>query len=241
MQITWIGQSGYILNHSQTTMVIDPYLSNSIEKLGFTRMIDPPVAANIITADYLVCTHDHGDHFDPESVLPIMQSNPGCRLLGPKSVINHAIDLGIANNRCLQLEKGKRTEVAGFIIKATHAIHSDPDSVGLIIHCSGLDIYISGDSEYSDELLHNIKSDVDKSPDIVMICINGKFKNMNTAEAVSLTMALHPRLAIPMHYGMFKENTIDPLPFINAVKKEGIQSRELPYGQSVNVNALLST
>ena len=56
----------------------------------------------------------------------------------------------------------------------------------------------------------------------MFVCINGKWGNMNYKEAVKLTKEIKPKIVIPMHYGMFKENTVDPNLFIEELKKEKV-------------------
>ena len=54
---------------------------------------------------------------------------------------------------------------------------------------------------------------------------------MNTDEAIELVQILRPKLAIPMHYGLFAENTADPNIFIEACQKSGISSLAMEPGR----------
>jgi L-ascorbate metabolism protein UlaG (beta-lactamase superfamily) len=47
----------------------------------------------------------------------------------------------------------------------------------------------------------------------MFVCINGGMGNMGIDEAVKLTRLLRPRVVVPNHYGMFEENTDDPVRF----------------------------
>jgi L-ascorbate metabolism protein UlaG (beta-lactamase superfamily) len=51
---------------------------------------------------------------------------------------------------------------------------------------------------------------------------------------------LKPHLAIPMHYGMFGENTADPSDFIAACVPHDRPAVALEYGHEVNSRRLLS-
>ncbi|MDD4923033.1 MAG: MBL fold metallo-hydrolase, partial [Bacteroidales bacterium] len=127
-----------------------------------------------------------------------------------------------------------------FKITATPASHSDPFSVGCLLETAEKKVYISGDTLYTDELAEEIRLMVQKKIDIVMICINGKLGNMNWREAVDVVVQLKPRLAIPMHYGMFAENTADPEPFIKAVERFGIKGFIMTPGETKTMSELVS-
>jgi L-ascorbate metabolism protein UlaG (beta-lactamase superfamily) len=84
-------------------------------------------------------------------------------------------------------------------------------------------VYVTGDTEYDRKLIE-VKI---YKPDIMIICINGDGNNgnMNIEEAIKLTALIRPKIVIPMHYGMFKENTADPQKFTRLLKKCNLTSR----------------
>ena len=68
-RIRWIGQSGYILNDENTTIYLDPYLSDCVNRVaGRERMVGAPVSAKDIKADAFICTHNHLDHVDVDLI-----------------------------------------------------------------------------------------------------------------------------------------------------------------------------
>jgi L-ascorbate metabolism protein UlaG (beta-lactamase superfamily) len=48
---------------------------------------------------------------------------------------------------------------------------------------------------------------------------------MNIEEAIKLTLYIEPEIVIPMHYGMFAENTANPEEFAHELKKSGSLSK----------------
>jgi len=52
-----------------------------------------------------------------------------------------------------------------------------------------------------------------KTAEVLLPCINGKFGNLNIAEAVSLTKAVKPRYVIPNHYDVMALNSENPESF----------------------------
>ena len=69
MKITWIGQSGYIIKSGETEIIIDPYLSDVVNRVaGRARLVEAPIQPEEITADAVICTHNHLDHLDVDAV-----------------------------------------------------------------------------------------------------------------------------------------------------------------------------
>ena len=48
---------------------------------------------------------------------------------------------------------------------------------------------------------------------------------MSYEDAATLTMMVRPCLVVPMHYGMFAENTVDPQLFVRALKDRAPNAR----------------
>ena len=75
----WLGQAGFLIKTpSGHSIAIDPYFSDYVmhsipeEGLGFKRLTPPPCEAGDIPFDVLLISHEHGDHFDQESIGPMM-------------------------------------------------------------------------------------------------------------------------------------------------------------------------
>ena len=69
MIIRALGQSGYILKTESSEIIIDPYLSDSVNRVaGRPRLLPIPLKPEEIFCDAVICTHDHLDHLDPDTV-----------------------------------------------------------------------------------------------------------------------------------------------------------------------------
>jgi len=56
-----LGQSGFVIKGRAGTVVVDPYLSDSIKE--FARLFPVPIApAEIVGIDLILSTHIHEDH-----------------------------------------------------------------------------------------------------------------------------------------------------------------------------------
>lgn len=226
MKITWLSQGSFLFESNGTRILIDPYMSDCLEAKGLKRMIEFPLTFEALKPDLLICTHDHLDHLDPETVRRIADVYPETIVAGPSSCCEHFKTLGVAESQITLLERGK--PVCQGLIKITPvmAIHSDPEAVGLVIETEDKKIYLSADSEYADDLVCPLT----RNCELILICINGRLDNMSLDEALNVVKAAKPLMALPMHYGLFAENTADPQPFIDDCIKNSINSFEMKLG-----------
>jgi len=209
MLIRWIGQGGYILKSQSTEIIIDPYLSDIVNKVANRpRLVPPPIMPREIRADAVICTHNHLDHLDPDAIAEIDREK--ILFIAPSDCVSHLKELGC--NHIHPLDEGQDIKIGDFRLTAVFADHSVP-AIGLVVNCEGLTLYFSGDTLYN-EKLEKIRF---FNPDAMFICINGKLGNMNVDEVVMLTKIINPRLAVPTHYGMFASNTEDPQKFVTRV------------------------
>jgi L-ascorbate 6-phosphate lactonase len=208
LAIWWIGQAGYIIKtHRDKVIFIDAFLSG-----GSFRMVPPPLEPEDIECDLYMCTHNHGDHADLKSISRI-QKKGEMMFIGPKNVVRILLEQGIKQENTREVNVGDFLEVEGIKIRGTFCIPTDDtvlDTEGFLIETEdGISIYHSGDTAFHYFLFYLSKYQID----IMMVCINGGMGNMNIDEAAQLTRLLRPKTVIPNHYGMFANNTADPMRF----------------------------
>lgn len=209
MKITWIGQSGYKLDDGNTCILIDPYLSDVVNKVANRpRMIDPPFTARDFKGDAVVCTHDHLDHLDVEAV-PDFDKN--ITIIAPPSCEKKLRELEREKIKILPI--GESVSVGNFTLTAVPAFHT-VEAIGILLQWKEYKLYFSSDTLYDSRLAEMKRY----KPDIMFICINGRLGNMNVEEAVQITRAVNPRVGVPTHYGMFESNTEDPKKYTSQIK-----------------------
>ncbi len=227
LSIRWIGQGGYLLSDGSTTLCIDPYLSDVVNRVaGRPRMVEPPFPPAALYCDAVICTHDHLDHVDIDAIAQFRGN--GMHFFAPTHAEKTLRTCGVS--AYTPFDEGAVFRVGDFEIEAVYAHHSVP-AIGVILRHGELTLYFSGDTEYHEKL----EALAARHLDVMVICINGKLGNMNAQEAVRLTQILDPVLAIPTHYGMFASNTVDPREFTAHVP----QSRALVYNEEYVVKELL--
>src|SRR6185436_12862669 len=88
----WLGQSGFLLQWNGKKILLDPYLSDSLtKKYAATdkphtriseRVVRPGLLKNI---SIVTSSHNHTDHLDAETLLPVLANNPGLRFIIPEA------------------------------------------------------------------------------------------------------------------------------------------------------------
>lgn len=208
MILRFLGQSGYELKSGGSRILIDPYFSDSVERLhGRPRLLPVPLSAEQMPCDGVFCTHNHLDHLDPETAVLFPESQlffttcEGCQVLKD-----------LARSNCIPLTLGETVTVGAFSVTPVPAVHTVA-AYGLVVQAEGKTLYFSGDTLY-DEGLFDISR---YQPDITFICINGRLGNMTTEEALTTAKAIGARVNIPNHYDMFASNSADPHAFADRI------------------------
>ena len=71
MFVTWITQAGLVFENGDMTVMVDPYLSDSVaETLDPTKRRRMGVDERVfdIEPDVIIITHEHLDHLDPDTL-----------------------------------------------------------------------------------------------------------------------------------------------------------------------------
>ena len=198
LKICWIGQAGYILSDSNTTICIDPYLSDVVNRVANRpRMVAPPFSPEELYADAVICTHNHLDHADIDAI-PYMDKN--IQFFAPSDCEKTLTELGVIHYN--EFNEGTTIKLGDFELTAVFADHT-VSAVGVVVKHSGNTLYFTSDTLYN-EKLSNVECD------ILFICINGKLGNMNVEEAIEITKMISPKTAVPNHYDMFESNSENP-------------------------------
>ncbi|SFS62458.1 MBL fold metallo-hydrolase [Paenibacillus sp. BC26] len=237
--IQYIGQVGVIIHRNGFHVAIDPYLTDSVDRLtGFpegywTRSYAPPVHPSELKDLHLVLlTHEHQDHLDPETLAVLAEASPACKFAGPLACRQLLADIGISPDRILALRYGASLQSeADLIIHPIAAWHEerevDEDGwdryLGYILEWDGLTIYHAGDTLVQEELIGMLQS---YEIDIGMLPINGRdlFRNrlgvvgnMNAYEAAAFAAELRMDVVIPLHYDLYPNNSEGIAGFMDAL------------------------
>lgn len=224
MQCIWLGQAGLLFEKDGYKIMIDPYLSDSVEKVNPKnyRRVEVEETLFDINPNVMVFTHNHLDHYDPETVKHFINKESNIIVLAPKSVWDEVRKLGGNNNYVLFNRHTEWTE-NGIRFTAVKAEHSDPTPIGVIMECDNKKYYITGDTLYNEEIFEDIPSDIYA----LFLPINGVGNNMNMIDAARFAKKVNAEKTLPLHIGMFDEITADNFECQNKVILEIYKEIEL--------------
>ena len=136
MLIWWLGNAGFFIKTNHYKVIIDPYLSDSVysylkpffknPEKELCRMMAPPFLPEEIECGYYICTHDHLDHLDPDTITEI-RNKQDTYFIGPPSCSNHFRKLKVPEKNILTLNIGQKLTIDKDIsITAVAAKHRGP-------------------------------------------------------------------------------------------------------------------
>ena len=118
IRLYWLGQAGFLIDFPSTRIIIDPYLSDSLHKkyrdayFPHERMMDPPVSpGSILDVDWILSTHGHTDHMDPETLGPLFENNRKARFLCPYPEIMTANERNVPKEKIFGIDSDERLEL----------------------------------------------------------------------------------------------------------------------------------
>lgn len=218
MKITWLGQAGLMFETGGKIILIDPYLSDSVEEFEPHNKRRVPVEKRFleIKPDILVLTHDHLDHTDPQTLVHYLKEDCGVCVLASEHAWNHVRKTfgGIRHNYIRFNRHSEWTE-SGIRFTAVKAEHSDTAAIGVLIEAEGKTYYITGDTLYHT----GIFADLPEKIDYVFLPVNGKGNNMNMQDGVRFCEKIGAK-AIPMHCGLFDTLDLHDFAYENKVVPE---------------------
>ncbi len=206
MKVTYLGQAGLLFEKRGFKIMIDPYLSDSVEKINPKNYRRVPVDESFfkIKPDVMIFTHNHLDHYDPETVVHFIDENSNITVLAPKSVWDEVRRIGGNNNYVLFNRHTEWTQ-NGIKFTAVKAEHSDITPIGVIIDDGERKYYVTGDTLYNEEIFGDIPSDIYA----LFLPVNGVGNNMNMTDAARFAKRINAEWTVPIHIGMFDELTAD--------------------------------
>jgi L-ascorbate metabolism protein UlaG (beta-lactamase superfamily) len=253
----WLGQSGFLLQWKGKRVLIDPYLSDSLtKKYAATdkphvrmseRVVDPGRLKNI---SVVTSSHNHTDHLDAETLIPVLENNPGIKFIIPEANRGFVAD----RVRCeaqfpIGLNDGQSVTIDEFTFYGIPAKHNEIERdengncrfMGYVVTFGKNNIYHSGDTLWFDEMIDLLKP---FEVDVALLPINGNDParkvagNLNCREAAGLAKAISAKCVIPCHYEMFEFNTTDVNDFIREAEKINQPYKVLRGGEKFTARAV---
>jgi L-ascorbate metabolism protein UlaG (beta-lactamase superfamily) len=244
--IHWFGQSSYALKDTAGTIVmIDPYFPRQRPAERFIHA-EPPLHEADLRVDYVLLTHDHGDHTCIESISRIYDAYPHARFVGPPESVARMEANKIPPDRLGTVTAG---DLAALGTMRAHTVWAKPPQgapedgiaapdvqhLGYVIEVGEHRIYISGDpintfAEHN-ELIEPIAK---LKPDIGLLTTHpseGEFPFF--AGSVKMATRIGLQTAVPAHYQCFVKRNYDPQEWAAQFPTGGPQPLIIPYNEAV--------
>ena len=247
----WLGHATLWLKLSDTTVAIDPVLGNIPL---YARHSSLPLPKEHLSADVILITHAHYDHYDKGSIEYLLKQNPEVIIVAPAGFWRY-LKGKIARERCFELEWWESVMVRGLFITFvpsrhwSNRIHFDMNKAlwgGYVIQNADHTLYHCGDSAMGEHFKEiGEKFDIDEAflpigayrPEAIM-----KHNHLNPPEALEAASDLGAKTIIPIHYGTFilSDEPIDePIEWFEKLTRSGsypFHSRTLRVGEIYRFN-----
>ena len=197
--------------------------------------------------DIVTSSHNHTDHLDGETLIPIIAVNSAVKLVIPEAnreFVSERIKMPLSFPE--GLNENESININGIKFHGIPAAHNELERdengrcrfMGYVIEIGGKKIYHSGDT-----LLYPGMEDILRpfNVDLAILPINGNDPsrgvagNLNASEAVWLAKQIQAKLTIPCHYDLFSFNTVDVSVFIEEAKKMKIPFKVLEPGEGLSI------
>jgi L-ascorbate 6-phosphate lactonase len=237
VELTWLGQSGFLLRFPSANVLVDPFLTDRGE-----RLVQAAALESLGSIDLVAATHEHWDHLDLPAILRLLELHPRMLVVVPLPIVDQVLDAGIASERIRGVQPDEVVVHGGLRINsvpARHGVHvSDAYNfgtelsagkvryLGYVLSEEGVVVYHAGDTVLYDDQASRLAS---HGVHLALLPINGRdaereavdiVGNLSPGEAASLVAQAHIPAVVPMHYDMFAGNPGDPGALVAAVARE---------------------
>ncbi len=250
LNLWWLGQSGFLVHYEGFNVLLDPYLSDSLTEkyaqsdrphVRMTEIVVDPAELGFV--DVVTSSHNHTDHLDAGTLIPILMAKSELSLIIPEANRDAVAErLGCDRDLPIGLDDGLSVNVGPLSVTGIAAAHEDVEFddegrcryLGYVIQLGPWTVYHSGDTLWHEELEEQLNA---FAVDVALLPINGRDPergvagNLDGREAARLAKAIDARLVIPCHYEMFEFNTATPDDFIEECDRLGQTCRVLRCGE----------
>lgn len=250
LHVWWLGQSGYLVAYQGVRVVLDPYLSDSLTRKyadtdkPHTRMTERVIAPERLTGiSVITSSHNHTDHLDAETLLPLFATTPDARLVLP--AVNRAfaaqrLGWSEGDKRLVGIDVGETITVGPVRLTAVPAAHEalEPCYIGFVVQLGPWTLYHSGDTIRYDGMVEQLTP---FSVDLAFLPINGRLPERRVSgnlwgdEAAQLAYEIGAKQVTPGHYELFTFNTEPPELFVATCETLGQPYTVLRAGERLSL------
>jgi L-ascorbate metabolism protein UlaG (beta-lactamase superfamily) len=209
MDIRYLGHAAFALEHDGKTVLIDPFLTGNPKAAA---------TADEVSADAILLTHGHGDHFGDTVAIA---KRTGAPVVAITEIADEIGQEGVEVN---DVNLGGTAEYDWGSVHLTPAFHTSTTPkgtvsapAGLVIELGDKRIYHLGDTAlFSDLSLPRRRGHLD----VALMCIGGHY-TMDRFDAVAAAEFVGADQVIPCHYNTFPPIETDVQAFKSDVQNAG--------------------
>jgi len=191
LAIIWLGnhQKGSLEGHASAGFLLKT--SNHIIAIDPSSLLFDDIDS-LDRLDAIFITHDHGDHFDPDTTIA-MQTKTGSFVIADPTSASMLSDK-IPDDKLIQIESNEQITISEITVEAFEAEHPTVSPLVYVIELDGFRIFHGSDSGFVDGL-ENIESRVH----VALVPVGDPSPTASPQVALEMTKATNPYVVIPMH------------------------------------------
>ena len=236
--IWYLGQEGFLIKSGETFLAFDPYLTDYVDRncssaaVNWKRLYPAPISPEAFDfVDYILLTHSHYDHADPETLAAVAKANPATRFIAPAPVKEVILSYGISPDRFIPAYADRPIVLGDITVtpipSAHEEFHRDESGnyceLGYIVENPSGRFFHAGDMCMYKGLAERL-TDID----VAFLPINGRdwfrnrddiIGNFNCEEVARLAKETGMGLVVPMHYDLYEVNRVSAAVFSDTLAR----------------------
>ena len=228
-RIEHLGQTGLRIDIGGLTLLVDPYLSHSVQELDAVDLVrQVPILYQpdeLTMIDWVLITHEHMDHCDPQTIPAIAEASPQAYFIAPEPVRKLLKTWNINEQRIYPATTNWIELGCELKVRAVPAAHpriilgedGHPKAVGYLLERNGKNLWVAGDTSLCEELINSIKELLPIHAAFLPVNEDNYYRrrrgivgNMSIREAFGLAAELSIQQVVPVHWDLFDVNSTCP-------------------------------
>lgn len=209
--IMWLGNhkgamkdfasAGFMIKTSEHVVAIDPsnLLSDDIH--------------NLQEIDVILITHEHGDHYDPETTIKMQQKTGASVIANPGA--SPALMGNIPDDKLTQMSPNESISLVGIDVTSFPAEHPANIPLLYVIEVDGFRIFHGSDSAFVEDL-----SNIESRVHVALVPTGDPSPTASPSDAFEMVKAVQPYIVMTMHGNPDQMQTLADM-----VKESKIQSK----------------
>lgn len=176
--------------------------------------------------DYILITHEHGDHFHVPAVKDLMEKNPHAKIICNKSVGKLVTEAGFSFT---EISDGMLFDLNGISLEGFGTRHGEIwNEIGQVENTG---FFLDNKFFYPGDNFTN----PNRAVDILAAPVAGPW--MKFKDALAYILEIKPRVAVPVHDGMLTSGREGPLYLITpkVLEEHGISFSKLTIGEQADL------